>query len=62
MHMEAATLAAALLGKAVEAKVEVELLKAELEEARAQVQNLRGEVAGWRKTAWSACAKSLAYA
>jgi len=39
----------------------VELLKAQLEEVQAQLQNVWLETAGWRNVARSACAKGLSY-
>ncbi|GMP61864.1 hypothetical protein CsSME_00024161 [Camellia sinensis var. sinensis] len=58
-QMEATTLAGALLRKAAAAKGEVKPLKAKLEEAKAQLESLRSETAGWRRTARSVCARGL---
>lgn len=60
--MEVVTLAAALLGKEMGTRTEMEPLKAQLEETRVQLQSVRAETAGWRKAARSAYAKGLAYA
>ncbi|GMP71786.1 hypothetical protein CsSME_00030059 [Camellia sinensis var. sinensis] len=57
--MEATTLAGALLRKAAYAKGETEPLKTKLEEVKAQLENLRMETAGWRKSTRSACARGL---
>ncbi|GMP50501.1 hypothetical protein CsSME_00017096 [Camellia sinensis var. sinensis] len=58
-QMEATTLAGALLNKAAAARGEVRPLKAKLEEAESQLESLRRETVGWRKTAWSACVRGL---
>ncbi|THG16967.1 hypothetical protein TEA_010501 [Camellia sinensis var. sinensis] len=50
-QMEPTTLAGALLKKAAYVKGEVEPLKAKLGEVKAQLESLRKETAGWRKTA-----------
>ncbi|GMP24571.1 hypothetical protein CsSME_00001791 [Camellia sinensis var. sinensis] len=57
--MEATTLAGALLRKVAAAKGEVGPLKVKLEEAKAQLESLRRETAGWRRTTRSVCARGL---
>ncbi|GMP60373.1 hypothetical protein CsSME_00023266 [Camellia sinensis var. sinensis] len=49
--MEATTLARALLRMATAAKGEVKLVKAKLEEAKAQLASFKKESVGWRKAA-----------
>jgi len=53
------TLVGALPNKVAAAKGEVRPPKAKLEGVKAQLESLRGETAGWRRVARSACARGL---
>lgn len=58
-QIEATALVEALLNKAAAVKGEVRPLKAKLEEVEAQLESLRRETAGWRRTPRSACVRGL---